>query len=791
MMLPLSAAQGSWVADGTPIGTARGIKDTPVSAPDGEGGIIVTWRGERSGYFDIYAQRVDQYGQALWTFDGVPVCTAAEMQFIPAIASDGAGGAIIAWTDARSGTDTDIYAQRVDASGTPLWPTNGVAICTASNNQREARILPDGAGGAIIAWDDERSVRSNIYAQRVDATGTALWTTQGVIICNALEDQHVSAIASDEAGGAIITWTDTRNGGDDDDIYAQRVNAAGVTLWTSQGVAVCTYSLDQLYPVIVSDGSGGAIIAWLDRRIPDEGIYAQKLDAAGSLLWDTYGLEVCIETDDSGPPAIATDRQGGAIVAWDDSRTSSRLIYAQRIAASGTRLWAYGGVLVCGTEEWQDMPALVDVEPGGVVLAWRDGRSGDDHIYSQRLDAMGNPVWATDGVAACAGFGTRDELTLNADGLGGVALAWKDSRSSDPCIYVQHLDGEFGAWGNPEPVIASIADVPEDQGGFVTLDWRASGRDVQYDPLITGYSIWRATSRVIPMPMSAPSGAPLLAIGPEFRGPAYRLETAGAGQYFWEWVSYQTAQSFAGYCFTAQTTHDSTGIDPGKHYFQVLAHTDDPSVFWASDPDSGYSVDNLAPGAPLRLRGLREDPVVLLGWEPSMHHDEDLSRYHVYRDLISGFEPSPESFIGAALDTTFVDDDPLHDLTSFYLVTAVDVHENEGEPSNELLMPPAAGIPETPGAFGFTARIRNPFAPSTRIAYQTPGGTHPSRTHIRIYDQAGRLVRTLVSRVHTAGTHEVVWDGTDDRGMAVASGVFLLRMELGGRAATETIVLVR
>jgi hypothetical protein len=370
-------------------------------------------------------------------------------------------------------------------------------------------------------------------------------------------------------------------------------------------------------------------------------------------------------------------------------------------------------------------------------------------------------------------------------------MAWRDIRSGSSNIYAQRLETDYGYWGKPEPIIASIADVPEDQGGFVAIDWQASGRDVHHGQLIKGYSVWRATTPAALRSLGAAPVVSLEEIGPDFQGPAYRVEEVGAGDYFWEWVGYQEAYYLPGYSFTTETRHDSTGIDPGKHYFQVMAHTHDRYVFWASDPDSGYSVDNLAPGAPMRLRGVREDPVVLLGWQPSMQNDEDLSRYHVYRDIDSGFEPSPESFIGTALDTTFVDDDPLCELTSYYLVTAVDVHENEGEPSNELLMPPVAGVPETPGAFGLTARVPNPFAPSTRIAYQTPGGIRPGRTHIRIYDQAGRLVRTLVNRVHTVGTHEVVWDGTDDHGTAVASGVFLLRMEMGGRAATETIVLVR
>jgi len=64
------------------------------------------------------------------------------------IASDGAGGAIITWSDLRSGTDSDIYAQHVLASGLvdPGWPVDGRAICTAAGDQSSPAIVSDGAG---------------------------------------------------------------------------------------------------------------------------------------------------------------------------------------------------------------------------------------------------------------------------------------------------------------------------------------------------------------------------------------------------------------------------------------------------------------------------------------------------------------------------------------------------------------------------------------------------------------------------------------------------------------------
>jgi hypothetical protein len=83
---------------------------------------------------DIYAQRVGASGIREWSANGVALCTAVNDQLAPTIASDGAGGAVVTWYDYRSGPTADIYTQRVNAFGSVQWTTNGVALCTAASH---------------------------------------------------------------------------------------------------------------------------------------------------------------------------------------------------------------------------------------------------------------------------------------------------------------------------------------------------------------------------------------------------------------------------------------------------------------------------------------------------------------------------------------------------------------------------------------------------------------------------------------------------------------------------------
>ena len=135
--------------------------------------------------------------------------------------------AFVTWQDSRSGTSCDIYGQHISATGAPLWTTNGYSFCSATNDQQFPKMAPDGAGGGIVAWMDVRGATGHdIYAQRVSAAGATPWTTNGVPIRQASFDQLNPVIVSDGAGSAITAWVDLRDGGTN--IDAGRITAGGV-----------------------------------------------------------------------------------------------------------------------------------------------------------------------------------------------------------------------------------------------------------------------------------------------------------------------------------------------------------------------------------------------------------------------------------------------------------------------------------------------------------------------------------------------------------------------------------
>jgi hypothetical protein len=402
--------------NGVAICSAANDQEYPAIASDGSGGAIITWedfRNDNTGldaYGNIYAQRIDSSGSTLWTFNGVAICTATGDQLYPTIVSDGSGGAIITWSDGN------IYAQRVNSTGSTLWTLNGVAICTAANYQYYPQIVSDRAGGAVITWWADIGIGNPvIYAQRVNSNGSTLWTNNGVLI---EVGGGSPVIVSDGSGGAIITWS---NGNP----YAQRVNSNGSTLWILNGVAMSTAANNQNSPAITSDGSGGAIITW-----NGDGIYAQRVNSMGSTLWTTNG--VTIYNVEDGNPAIVNDGSGGAIITWGNSN-----VYAQRLNSAGSILWTPAGVTICTIANGPSNIQIVSDGSGGGIITWKDYRSNPNpngDIYAQRVNSTGNTIWTTNGIPICTSA-VQQFATIVSDGLGGAIFAWTDIREGVGIAY--------------------------------------------------------------------------------------------------------------------------------------------------------------------------------------------------------------------------------------------------------------------------------------------------------------------------------------------------------------------
>lgn len=457
---------------------------------DGAGGAICTWVDTRNGAQDIYAQRIDVNGSLQWNTDGIAICNAVSDQYSPKLASDGAGGAIIAWYDNRAG-NYDVYAQRINASGVVQWAADGVAITTQPGNQNANQIIADGSGGAIIVWSDGAGGGPNadIRAQLINASGTVLWSDGGASVCNASSLQNTPQLISDGAGGAIISWEDWRSFSQPD-IYAQRISSNGFTNWTFNGVLICSEPnfANQYSTKIVTDGAGGAIICWLDQRNFGSGqdIYAQKVNASGLVQWLNNGIVVCNANALQTAQQMIPDGSGGAILTWEDRRSGQADIYVQRFNTSGAAQWTANGIAVCNAGAVQNEVQIIPGASGGAIIIWTDERNSfQQDIYAQEIDITGLPLWTANGVMVANESHSQFSAQLIADNANGAIIAWQDLRTTlNYDIYSSKLSSagtlplqflSFSAAGNRNDVLLTWSTANEINASHFEIEFSTNG----------------------------------------------------------------------------------------------------------------------------------------------------------------------------------------------------------------------------------------------------------------------------------------------------------------------------
>ncbi|MCH8012475.1 MAG: carboxypeptidase regulatory-like domain-containing protein [Candidatus Marinimicrobia bacterium] len=300
------------------------------------------------------------------------------------------------------------------------------------------------------------------------------------------------------------------------------------------------------------------------------------------------------------------------------------------------------------------------------------------------------------------------------------------------------------------PVITSINDVPNDQGRQVRITWLPG------DP--SDYGIWQKFS-------------------------IWR-QVHDSDLHLWDFITEIPFHGLEEYSYVAPTLNDSnatTGLtDEFWSVFMVTAHTFDPWTFFDSEPEWGYSIDNLEPSEPGGLLASVSTAEVVLQWLPNP--EEDLDYYTIYRGTNSGFEPA-EPF-SHTIDTVFVDSEIESDVTYFYVVTATDFNGNESNYSVEV--GGSLGIYEIgqiPTRFELAQNYPNPFNPSTTIQFDLPNN---GTVLLSIYNLLGKEINTVVNREFQAGRYRFEWDGTNKAGKLVPSGVYFYRISVDGNEYVET-----
>jgi hypothetical protein len=716
------------------VAQAAGNQMNSIAVADGAGGMIVAWLDNRAGNPDVYAQRVNANGDMLWRANGVPVVTATGGHTELSMVSDGLGGAILTWTDGRSGY-YEIYAQRLAADGTRMWSPDddGQVVATGGIAPRQTpALIATSDGGTILAWADRRGVDFDIYAQRLSPAGTPLWTVNGVALTSGNGSDQSPQIVTDGAGGAIVLWSKPSSA----TVMIRRVRSSGTPIWTANGAAVAVGN----EPAVVEGNQGRSYVVWQTGVITD--LAAQSFDSLGAPQWGPSGTTLSNAAGSQRHVQLARDGAGGFIAVWNSDNPVG--IYGGRMGPSGLQ---FANVHYADTDPTAAGLRLVGDGAAGGWFTWYQvtAASTPENVFAQRIWSGGGPLWNVFAGTQLQGIATdRQNPCVVPDGTGGIFLAF-DDREDNPNFDMgaQRIDPQ-GFLGHPEPTIVSVHDVPGDQGGHVAIEWTPSYLDDDTNNQIETYRVLRRT------------------------GPNAYTE-----------VGSTPAWGLPGYGFVATTPADSTSPASPANAFVIRARFSlDTGKTFDSPPDSGWSHDDLAPAMPEAFRGTLAGGTAHLEW--NANSEGDLGGYRVYGGAALDFPLDEAHKIADVAGTAY--DDPAGAGRAYRLV-ALDRH---GNASTAAALVPAGTTLST--VLALAPPAPNPARAAAAIDFALP---HAGRAALEVFDVSGRLARTLVKGETSAGPHAASFNLTDDRGRTLASGLYLVRLTFDDRTLVRRLAVVR
>ena len=254
-------------------------------------------------------------------------------------------------------------------------------------------------------------------------------------------------------------------------------------------------------------------------------------------------------------------------------------------------------------------------------------------------------------------------------------------------------------WLYDFPIVDAVADIGNDQGRQVRLDWTRNAKDfVGASPQVTEYAIYRRID----------AGFAPMARGGRGRDGALSAEDAEALAAGWDFVTTVPASAEEEYSVVVPTLADSSIAD-GQHWtaFKVRARTATPGVYYESYPDSGYSKDNVSPAMPAPFAGVFSGGPSQLHW--GANHEADFDHYALHRGGTADFAPGQGTLVATPPDTGYVD---TGSSWAYYKLAAVDVNGNTS--GYALVTPAASSSGNTPPGSNVSVAV----SPLVQMTYQ-------------------------------------------------------------------------
>lgn len=780
--------------------------------------VITLWEDTDAGDTDIYAQKINASGMEQWP-QAIILAGGPGAQEIMACESTSDHNFVFIYRSSGPDIQPGLYIQKVTSQAQLLWGENGVQLCSDyhySDLHSRISLFANQVGGVYVVYNHFPAFRT-LLGQNLDSFGNQLWPAGGIVLASHNNGvMYIDGVVSDGQGGFILNVT--KQVGTNPISELTRISAQGTVIGNNPMLAPEAFPGSRYS--ILQDSSGDYVL-WNVRFAATTDLVLHRMDNLGNLLMSSPQVTSLNVMDDScNPPCLHTLADGGLMLSYKYNSLEEKQLMLVRFDSSYALLWDHPVVLIANAEQAFSGQAKLSVTAAGWAwLVWIQVNtySGEKELKAQYISPSGMAAWGNSGMSVS---GSSHDI------LHPLSLAIADK-------------GFFfwlGKIGNQvavrRQVMNSIGVCALDAGGTPMVS-RLAGIAVLLDVVATEdkYLVFWADSRngpeniyyqlcdVAMNPLLEPEGRPLC---PE-------------GNWYVDQISSQGMPDGKVAVFAYSPSHNASNAQristQGTRLWTDAGIQLPFQAYRISDVFGGEALTLLYQTSltlsELRLQKMAGDGSLLYGNEGHLiaeglqyNFDAQLIKFangsmgctwsdsfssYGYRDVFVRYinpqgmalGDGPELLCEAWLEQSGIrtavignsamvawTDARAGILNSENYINAIYATLIDAIPtgiSDPVLLAPATAV--------LRQNYPNPFNPDTIIAFELPESGTAS---LKVYNTKGQLVRQLhANQLLAAGNHTVVWDGCDEQGRCVGSGIYLYRLSFRDQSVSRKMLLAK
>jgi hypothetical protein len=719
-------------------------------------------------------------------------------------------GMIVVWEDYRFGSR--VYARFADSSGISLQPEFLVHENLTPAQRWVPRVAVGDGDTTLIVWEDYRAGLPGIYYRVFTGEATPVTGDLPAATGGAGVSQYQPDVVYGAEYGFLLCWIDTRSGVPA--VYGRLVGLDGSAAAAEFLIANPADTSIFMEPALSATGPGQAVVVY--ESFAARNIVTGRRVFQGAPFGNAFSISLPSAYGERFGAAITYRADGGMLAAWTDYREGDPDIRARSLTVNALPA---GDDLQINDDGVGNQQYVGDGAPSNltsVYVVYTDLSNDDGDIYVQEISAGGQLFGAPVKVNDDAGPARQAEPAMAVDGAGDVHVVWTDVRNGTYGpqwdIYYQSLPGGLSAAvGNLRVsddknfAVQSQPDLAVFPSGGTIAVWTDGrlgetpavyGQIIDESPALEGTN-FRISMAATPPDAAAPKAA---AFDDDHAVVGWRSEDEGAGAIQLRWYNRVTGPLDTPFPLLP----DPPAYEPQE--FDLAALPDEGFiVFWRGwDGDSaavysqkydnsclpiGGNVRVSVNGSPAAGRvsvDVDDDGYMVFSWTDTFGGKPAVAR-RVYDPLENPLGPveTVSSDAGNSISSS-----PVAVATGRYATVLFNDNRGTGKgfdvragfslytPTGIVGGEESQAVPER---FGLLQNYPNPFNPATMIEYRLAvAGDY----ELTVYDLLGRKVRTLVSGYLPAGRGSAVWDGEDQNGQRVSSGMYFSRLR--GRDLVST-----